>query len=114
VYDLFFDPEWMDHRLVLGMRVPTGASDKETIAWANEALIGSEAIVPALRDKRIRGAVRQFIELDPDLIPARGVLLFSLSAEPEFIKKGEKLQVLNFGEKARSAAPLEILLFVKN
>jgi len=114
VYDLFFDPEWMDRRLVLGMRVPTGASDKETIAWANEALIGTEAIVPAMRDKRIRGATRQFIELDPDLIPARGVLLFSLSAEPEFIKKGEKLQVLNFGEKARSAAPLEILLFVKN
>jgi len=42
------------------------------------------------------------------------ILLFSLTAEPEFIKKGEKLQVMNFGDKARSAAPLEILLFVKN
>jgi len=114
VYEQFFDPEWMDRRLVLGMRVPTGASDKETITWANEALIGSEAIVPSLRDKRIRGAARQFIELDPDLIPARGILLFTLTADPDFIRKGEKLQVLNFGEKARAAAPLEILLFVKN
>lgn len=114
VYELFFDPEWMERRLVLGMRVPTGASGKDTIAWANEALIGTESIVPALRDKRIRGAARQFIELDPDLIPGRGVVLFSLTPEPEFIKQGEKLQVLNFGERARPAAPLEILLFVKN
>ena len=114
VYGIFFDPEWMDRRLVLGMRVSAGASDKDTIAWASEALIGSESIVPALRDKRIRGAARQFIEIDPDLIPGRGVVLFALTAEPEFIKQGETLQVLNFGERARSAAPLEILLFVKN
>lgn len=114
VYEIFFDPDWMDRRLVLGMRVPSGASEKETITWANEALIGSDSIVPSMRDKRIRGAAREFIELDPDLIPARGILLFALTTEPEFIRKGEKLQVLNFGEKARAAAPLEILLFVKN
>ena len=114
VYTLFFDPEWFDRRLVLGMRVPTGASDKDIIAWANGALIGSESIIGSMRDKRIRAPNRQYVDQDPELIAARGVLLFSLDADHDFIRKGEKLQVLNFGEIARSGSPLEIVLFVKN
>ncbi len=58
-----------------------------------------------------RGAI---VEKDPELVPVRGVLLFALRAEAEFIEKaGERLQILNFGERGRALSPLEIVLYVK-
>jgi hypothetical protein len=66
-----------------------------------------------MRDRRIRGAQRQFIEKDQELVPVRGVVLFGLRPEPEFIRSGETLQILNFGERWRNLSPVEVVLYVK-
>jgi type VI secretion system protein ImpJ len=113
IFSLGFDGSWAERRLVLGMRTSTGVSEKEMIAWGDECLIGSESVVPSLRDKRIRGAQRQFVEKDQELVPVRGVVLFTLRVDAEFIKPGEQLQILNFGERGRTFSPLEIVLYVK-
>lgn len=113
VFSLSFDTLWSTRRLVLGMRMSTGVSEKEMIAWGEECLIGSESLIPSLRDRRIRGAQRAFIEKDQDLLPVRGVLLFSLQPDAEFIKPGERLLVLNFGDRGRAFSPLEMVLYVK-
>lgn len=114
IFSLLFDPEWASRRLLIAMRISTGVSEKETIDWATECLIGSEGIIPSLRDKRIRGASREFVDADPELVPVRGVLLFALDPEKEFVKRGEVLQIRNLGEKARQFNPLEIVLYVKH
>lgn len=114
IFSLMFDPEWASRRLVIAMRISTGVTEKETIEWATECLIGSEGIVPSLRDKRIRGANREFVEADRELVPVRGVLLFALRPDPEFVRLGEILQIRNLGEKGRQFSPLEIVLYVKH
>jgi type VI secretion system protein ImpJ len=114
VFSLMFAPEWVTRRLVIGMRITTGVTEKEMIAWGDECLIGSESVVPSLRDKRIRGANREYVETDRELVPVRGVLLFTLRPEPEFLKPGEILQIRNLGERGRTFSPLEIVLYVKH
>jgi type VI secretion system protein ImpJ len=113
VFSLTFDGSWAGRRLVVGMRLATGISEKELIAWGDECLVGSESIVPSLRERRMRGAPREFLEKDQELVPVRGVLLFGLKADSEFVKAGERLQVLNPTQRGRDASPLEIVLYVK-
>ena len=112
-FTLMFQEEWLGKRLVLGMRMPTGATEKDLIGWGDECLIGSESVISSLRDRRIRGAQRQFIENDQELVPVRGVVLFGLKPDGEFIRPGETMQILNFGERWKTLSPLEIVLFVK-
>jgi hypothetical protein len=114
IFTLNFEAEWATRRLVLGMRISTGVTEKEMIAWGEECLIGSESVIPSLRDKRIRGANREFVETDRELVPVRGVLLFTLRPDPEFVKPGEILQIRNLGERGRQFSPLEIVLYVKH
>jgi type VI secretion system protein ImpJ len=113
-FSLNFENEWASRRLVIGMRMPTGVTEKEMIGWGDECLIGSDSTIASLRDKRIRGAHREFIESDRELVPVRGVLLFALRFDQEFIKPGEGLIVRNLGERGRSFNPLEMVLYVKH
>lgn len=113
-FSLMFEPEWTVRRLVLGMRIATGGTEKEMIAWGEECLIGSESVVPSLRDRRIRGAHREFVETDRELVPVRGVILFTLKPDSDFVKTGEMLQIRNLGERGRPFGPLEIVLYVKH
>jgi type VI secretion system protein ImpJ len=114
IFSLMFEPEWVARRIVIGMRISAGVTEKEMIAWGDECLIGSESLIPSLRDKRIRGAHREFVETDRELVPVRGVLLFSLRPDGEFVRPGETLQIRNLGERGRSFSPLEIVLYVKH
>ncbi len=114
IFSLMFETEWVTRRLVVGMRISTGVTEKEMIAWGEECLIGTEGVIASLRDKRIRGAHREFVESDRELVPVRGVLLFILRPEPEFIKPGEVLVIRNLGERGRQFSPIEIVLYVKH
>jgi type VI secretion system protein ImpJ len=113
LFSLMFENEWITRRLVLGLRGPAGISERELISWADECLIGSESVIGSLRDKRIRGAQRQFLSSDPELMPVRGVVLFAVRPDAEFVKSGETLQILNFGDRGRTFSPVEIVMFVK-
>ncbi|MDX2178053.1 MAG: type VI secretion system baseplate subunit TssK [Bryobacteraceae bacterium] len=114
VFSLPLDGEWLARKLVLGMRAATGVADKDLQSWGENCLIGSASVVPSLRDRRILGAARRFVESDEDLIPSRGVLLFALRPDPEFVRAGEPLEILNIGEKAAAAQPLQIALYVRS
>jgi hypothetical protein len=107
-----FRESWTESPLFISMRMSKGVSDKETIDWGMESLIGAESVIPALQGNRIRGATRAFVQKDKDLVPPPGAILFKLTADAEFIKTGEILQVLNFGEKGIKNSPAELVLFV--
>jgi type VI secretion system protein ImpJ len=113
IYSLSCQPEWVKRRLVLGMRASVGVTEKEMRQWGEECLIGSASLIHSLREKRILGGGRRFVERDPELIAVRGVILFALENVEEFIRPGDVLQVLNFGERGELHRPLEMVLYVK-
>lgn len=112
-FSLVFDSEWKDRRLFLAMRGQSGMSEKDVVAWGEQCRIGSESIMRSMRDKRVLGAKRELIQSYESLVPARGVILFSLEYDPQFIRTDEVLQVVNDSEGA-GMHPAEIVLYVKN
>ncbi|MCX6598764.1 MAG: type VI secretion system baseplate subunit TssK [Acidobacteria bacterium] len=114
VFELLFETAWANRRLVLGLRQASGVTERELITWGEECVIGSAGVTTSLLSRRILGAKREFVESDDTLVPARGVKLFTLTMDPEIIRPGELLQVLNNEERGRSWRPLEMVLYVKH
>ena len=67
-----------------------------------------------MKNKRILGASRKRIEGDKELIPVRGVVLYAIKAERQFIEFDEVLQIFNASDPAGKRSPAEIVLYVKN
>ncbi len=113
-FSLEFDPAWGDSELFLGVRARDGESVDATATWTEQALVGSQSRMPALRTKRIRGAEHRRVQGDVELVPARGVTLFTLACDPQFIVAGERLEILNLDDALRRNRPAEIVLYVRN
>lgn len=111
---LAFDPAWRDRDLILGVRAKDGISEQETVRWVEQSLIGSRPKISSMWAKRVRGAARRPLGSAADLVPARGVTLFALDNDPEFIVPGELLEVRNLDDPAEARRPLEIVLYLKN
>src|SRR5258708_10194867 len=112
-FSLVFDNEWKGRRLFLAMRGQTGMSESDVVAWGEQCRVGSESVMRSMRDKRILGATRMFIQSYAALVQPRGVVLFALDYDPPFIKPDVTLQVVNDSEGA-GLHPAEIILYVKN
>jgi len=111
-YKLAFDPEWAGRSLVLGVRTPPAASEADTAAWVASSVIGGRGKIVSLRDRRVLGIRRAPVESDSDLVPSRGVSLYSIVADPELVAPGEEMVIVNPDPGARS--PQEIVLYVRN
>ena len=114
VFSLAFDAVWRGRSLVLGVRGPQGATERDVARWMEECLIASKGLIPALRERRVLGAARQRIEGEGDLLPSAGVLLYSLAADPELVEANQLLQIVNPGDSGVPHRPIEIVLYVRN
>ncbi|HWZ45485.1 MAG TPA: type VI secretion system baseplate subunit TssK [Candidatus Saccharimonadales bacterium] len=108
-----FKREWQDRSLFLTMRGPSGMAEEELAAWGKKSCIASAGVMPSVQQKRIMGAARRHIESHESLVPPRGVMLFSLTNDPEFLKPDEELRVVNDVETSGKRCPSEIVLYVK-
>ncbi len=115
VFDLTIDPAWCDEALTLGVRARAGMTEPDVIAWMESALIGSQPTLTSMQERRVLGAGRRRIDRDQalDLVPTRGVVLFRVEIDPEFVEPGEPLLVLS-GDRGRREPPQEIVLYVRN
>ncbi len=111
MYGTQFDATWMDRPIYLGVRGQVGMTEKEVIGWIEKSWIGSESKIQSMRDKRILGPERKRIERVEELVPARGVILFALKIDPEYIIPNEKLNVYN--TSSIGDRPTEIVMYVK-
>lgn len=111
-FSLKFDRAWKDRRLFIAMRGQTGMSEKDVVAWGEQCRIGSESVMTSLHDKRVLGAGRQFIQSYESLVPARGVVLFAVDNDPQFIKPDQSLLVVNDSESV-GMHPAELILYVE-
>jgi type VI secretion system protein ImpJ len=96
--------------ILLGIRGGPGVSEERIQDWGRNCLIGSRSVIPSLISWRIVGAARELVERLDEPLPARGITLFSLTADPEFIRHGEDLQV--FDPRVDSLVPAELLFYV--
>jgi type VI secretion system protein ImpJ len=112
-YNLPFDEHWRGLPLVLGVRGQAGVSEDEVEVWVEQSLIGSQGLIPGMRDRRVLGVRRRRVEREGDLVPAGGVLLFSLEPDPELIQPGQILQVWNAADRGVTPRVVEIVLYVK-
>ncbi len=113
IFELSFDRDWSDRRLILAVRAQAGMSEQDMLQWAQECLIGSRSVIQSLRDRRILGAPRENIAGEEDLVAPRGVMFFALQPSREFIRPDEPLQVVTVSESGRKHRPAEIVLYVR-
>ncbi len=112
-YGLMFDESWRNVPLVMGVRGQAGLTEDEVEEWIAGSLVGSQGLMQDMRDRRVLGARRQRIEAEGDLVPAGGVLLFSLTPDPDFVQPNQELRVWNVGDRGDTPGVIELVLYVK-
>ena len=114
VFSLKLKKAWATPTLVIGVRGRPDMQEEMVTAWVAESLIGSASEISSLQEKRVRGAARKKIEGDAELVPARGVSLYAVDADPEFIRPDEALHVINTADPSNRRGPAEVILYIKN
>ena len=114
VFSLTLRESWMSHALVIGVRERPVSKGVSAQKWMEDSLIGSQSVIRALQEKRILGAPRERIESDQELIPPRGVVLFSVKPDKNVVKPNEKLIILNTSDPGNKKGPLEITFYIRN
>lgn len=104
-FELRFDGAWMEKRLAIGMKGPRGMTESDLVKWGENCLIGSESKIKLIGKNRVTGALRKRVDRvhalkqgphsASDIVPADGVVLFSLTAEKDVIEADEILQIVN-------------------
>jgi type VI secretion system protein ImpJ len=112
-FKLGLQPAWAGASLVVGAVARRGMSEADVATWFEAARIGSEAVMPSIRERRIRGAQRTRIDAADELglVPSAGVLLFRVQADPELIQPGGILVIAHPAEHTGVARPAEIILY---
>ena len=112
-FALDLKPEWVGESLTVGLRARPGQTEIDVIAWMEGALAGDMRALSSMRERRVLGAGRRRIDRDQalDLAPSRGVVLFRLEADPEFVDPEGRL-VLRGAERAEREPPVEAVLYV--
>ena len=90
-------------------------TEGELADWMRDAIITTESHFESARIRRITGAHRELVEDQElyDLMPGRGVLIFKINADAQFISRGERLVVVNPADSAEKR-PTEIVLYLKH
>ncbi|QTA85767.1 type VI secretion system baseplate subunit TssK [Desulfonema magnum] len=120
VFSLKLKHEWIhEDELVIGVRGGPGIAENDLVNWIEESLIGSVVKIEEMKSTRVLGAERNKIERDGELVPVKGVILFSVKKtnadkERTFIEPDEILQIFNPSDFREERAPSEIILYVRN
>lgn len=114
-FGVMLQQEWLQKRLIIGVRGPSGMSEKEVSTWIEESLIASRGSIESLWERRVLGAPRQRIEQasELDLVPARGVVLFAVTVDMAYISPDDVLEIWNSDTRGASYRPSEIVLYVR-
>ncbi|MCG8334668.1 MAG: type VI secretion system baseplate subunit TssK [Proteobacteria bacterium] len=114
-FKITLEENWLGQNLIIGVRGQPGMSVSEVEGWLDKCVVGSESVLPSMRERRISGVKRHAIEGNENLIPLRGVQLFTLAVDSEFILPNEKLCIVNpANQVAGTMRADEIVLYVDN
>lgn len=117
--DRFFShrlfPEYVSasKNLIVGVKAPAGMSEGALAEWILESIISTDGAIESVRNRRVTGAPRQLVVDDSlfELMPGKGVMLFQITCEEEYIRIGENLHIFNPADQEEKR-PLEMVLYV--
>ncbi len=114
--DLFtrrIEAAWMTGPpLLVGVRGAPRVNQRDIAAWMDASLIGSAPLVSSLRERRILGATRRAYAGEEPAIASRGLMLFEIDTDREFVQPDQELVIANVEDG--SASVEEIVLFMRN
>lgn len=112
-FSLALRDNWFNNQLIMGAKVSLGMSIRELNQWIEQCVIVTDSAVMGAMDSRVLGASRRIID-SPDeirLLPSKGVVLFLVTVDEQFIKPDEDLRVFNVSDDP-AKRPAEIVLYV--
>ncbi len=114
-FTLKLEREWVGDRLIVGALRPTGMTEADVLNWLEDSLIGSATKMVSIHDRRIRGAARRPLDVsaESDLVPSQGMVVFSVTRDPEFIEPDQPLVIWHPTPAGRERRPEEIVLYVE-
>ncbi len=94
-FNILLEKAWTTENIIVGVKGQPGMNHSEVKNWMDKCVIGSESVIPSMRERRISGLQRKAIEGNEFLVPLRGVQLFSLDFDKDFLKPDENLMIVN-------------------
>lgn len=104
-------PEWLEHRLVVGVQ---GSQLEQAADWIETALIGQEDLMPDLRARRVLGLRRHRIAAAEELglKPLPNVAFFEIASSESLLEPESALVIEPSARLGLSARPSHVVLYV--
>ncbi|MBY0280925.1 MAG: type VI secretion system baseplate subunit TssK [Alphaproteobacteria bacterium] len=114
LFYLRFHKAYVQDKIYVGLRAPKGMTETQLEEWMNDAVVASDFAIEAIRGRRITGAERGMLRDEElyELMPSRGVIIFEVTLNPEYIKPDQNLNIFNPADHAEKR-PTEIVLYVR-
>lgn len=106
--------EWIrPEGLVVGLLAAEGASEEAAVAWMDGATIGSEEQMGMLRARRMSGAPRDRVTDSARfrMAPGKREVLFTVTADDDFVTPGKPLVIVNPSDPAGEQRPAGAFLY---
>jgi type VI secretion system protein ImpJ len=115
LYTIKIQQEIFTPQILVGLKAPSTMTEGELSDWMQDAIITTESHFESARIRRITGTHRAVVQDQElyDLMPGRGVLIFKIDAQPQFISPGERLIIVNPAD-SNDKRPTEIVLYLKH
>lgn len=114
LFYLRMHPNYLQDKLYIGIRAPKGMTEVQLEEWMNDSIVCSDFAIETVRARRITGNERAILKNEElyDLMPSRGVVIFALTPDPEYIKPDQNLNIFNPADHP-DKRPTEIVLYVR-
>ena len=114
VFSIELPPQNSEPTFLISLRGTPTFGSPDLVQWLSGTIIASESFLKNVRDRRILGASRLVIENDTDfgISPPQNGLLLTIANDPEFIKPGEPLCLINLMDTPETR-PQGIILYTK-
>jgi type VI secretion system protein ImpJ len=112
-FGLAMDEAYLKRKLIVGVKAGQSMSEADVVGWMEQSLIASAAKIEKLWQMRIKGAGRRQIDASSelDITPGRGVYLFMIDNDAQFIQPGETLEIWNAESASARFRVAEIVLY---
>lgn len=114
LFYLYLNGNQMQSTLYVGVRIGKGMSEDMLEDWMMDAIIASDFAVDSVRSRRMTGARRSRIDHETqfEMMPARGVVIFEIPFDPEFMAINQNLNIFNPHDHD-DRRPMELVLHIK-
>lgn len=114
-FSVKLQPEIMTQKIMVGLKSDGTMTEGELIDWMKDSIIVSETMLESVRVRRITGAPRRVMDNSEmnDLMPGRGVVLFSIKTDNAFVAENERLYIFNPADTP-DKRPAEAILYLRH